>query len=536
MFRATRDQLLGTRVEDMSPALQRNGHPSSELGRQFIERALVEGQVSFEWQHQRTDSTLFDAEVTLTPVEVQDRRLVFGLVGDIGDRKRLEAQFLQAQKMEAVGRLAGGIAHDFNNVLTAITGYCDLVGARLIEGPVDTVAQDELKQGLDGIARAADRAAGLTRQLLAFSRRQVLEPKNLDLNALVRNLGRMLQRLIGEDADTRLLLDPQGGTVFADPGQMEQVLINLAVNARDAMPRGGRLTIETSNADLDEPVSKDLYEVPAGQYVCVAVSDTGMGMSREILSHIFEPFFTTKDRGKGTGLGLATVYGIVKQSGGFISVYSEPGHGSTFRIYLPRGGDASAGTSAGVVETPEGGRETIWLVEDDEAVRGLLERVLSGRGCRVVSASDPTGAEQAFANVGGEVDLLITDVVMPGMNGRQLAERLTTRAPALKVLYVSGYTENAIVHAGVLDAGINFLAKPARRQRCCARCDAFSMRRHVCRCLPGYRPHALFGHHRPQARHTSHICRNVLTEKHFLTITVNRPTPPVFERFPASLP
>jgi PAS domain S-box-containing protein len=372
---------------------------------------------------------------------------------DITERLGLEDRFRQAQKMEAVGRLAGGVAHDFNNVLTAIFGYTDLLEAQLPVGP----AHDDLGE----IRAAASRAASLTRQLLAFSRRQVLQPAVLNLNSVVDNLQKMLQRLIGEDVELRTALSPSLGNACADPGQIEQVIVNLAVNARDAMPTGGRLTIETANADLSDEYVEAHQPVVPGRYVMLAVADTGAGMSPEIRGRIFEPFFTTKEKGKGTGLGLSTVYGIVKQSGGYIWVYSEPAHGATFKIYLPR---VDAAVEATGHPQPRAhaltGTETILVAEDDDLLRPLIRSILEVHGYQVLDAPNAQAALVRAREHPGEIHLLVTDVVMPGQSGRQLARQLLDVRPNLRVLYVSGYTDDAIVHHGMLEPGLHYLQKP----------------------------------------------------------------------------
>ena len=368
--------------------------------------------------------------------------------------RRSEEQLRQAVKMEAVGRLAGGVAHDFNNILTGITGYSELLLMNLND-------QDPLRHDVEEIKNAADRAASLTRQLLAFSRKQMLKMQPLDLNVVVANMDRMLKRIIGEDIDLVTIAGPGQATVKADPGQMEQVILNLAVNARDAMPQGGKLTIETARLELDASYARQHLEVHPGPYVMLAISDTGLGLDQETQAHIFEPFFTTKGPGQGTGLGLSTVYGIIKQSGGYIYVYSEPGQGTTFKIYLPRLKDEVALAQPGEPGAPSRpGMETILLVEDEEIVRQVARRILERNGYTVKEAGLGTEALLLSKHNSGPIHLLLTDVVMPEMSGRELAELLTQQRPGIKVLYMSGHTENAIVHHGVLEQGIAFIQKP----------------------------------------------------------------------------
>ena len=350
--------------------------------------------------------------------------------------------------------MAGGIAHDFNNLLTAIIGYSDLTLRRLPPG-------DPLRRNVEEIKRAADRAASLTRQLLAFSRKQVLQPKVLDLNTVVAEMHQMLQRLIGADIALRTVLEPALGHVRADPAQLEQVVMNLVLNARDAMPQGGKLLIETANVELDEELARRYVSVQSGPHVMLAVSDTGQGMDEDTCARIFEPFFTTKERGKGTGLGLSTVYGIVKQSGGSIWVYSEVGRGTTFKIYLPRVEEATDALlpSAAPTAMPPG-TETVLLVEDDAVVRQMTRGILEMSGYQVLEAAQGSEALLVAEQQGEAIQLLLTDVVLPQMSGRELAKQLTSLHPEVRVLYMSGYTDEAIVHYGVLDEGTAFLEKP----------------------------------------------------------------------------
>lgn len=377
-----------------------------------------------------------------------------GLIVDITDRKQLENQLQQSRRMEAVGRLAGGIAHDFNNLLTIIKGYAEMA----LNRPGNPA---QLTADVQQIGNAAERASTLIRQLLAFSRKQVLQPKSLDLNASVEGLDKLLSRLMGAHIQMTTEYGKHLGTVKADPSQIEQVIMNLVVNARDAMPNGGRLTIETSNVELDANYARDHVTVRPGRYVMLAVSDTGIGMEPETLAHIFEPFYTTKGGGRGTGLGLSTVYGIVKQSGGYIWVYSEPGKGTAFKVYLPRVEEEVAPVSA-TTEQPANrrGTETVLLVEDEEAVRELTRTILAQEGYSVLVAKNAEHAEQLAVNGSTEIHLLLTDVVMPGVSGRDLARRITGRNPRTRVLFMSGYTDNVIAHGGVLESGVAFLQKP----------------------------------------------------------------------------
>jgi signal transduction histidine kinase/FixJ family two-component response regulator len=380
---------------------------------------------------------------------------LIALVQNMSEQRRLEEQCRQAQKMEAIGRLAGGVAHDFNNLLTVITGYGQIVLDRL-------PAHDRDRELVVEITRAGERAAALTRQLLVFSRRQIVSPRVLDVKELLIDIDKLLRRLIGEDVELVTTSAPDLWPIKADAGQLEQALMNLAVNARDAMPRGGKLTIETHNIHLDSTYAGTRPEVAPGPYVLVAVSDTGTGMSSDVRAHLFEPFFTTKEPGRGTGLGLATVYGIVKHAGGHIDVYSEPDIGTTLKLYFPRceeGRKSIARLSPSLAPMPIG-RETILLVEDEEAVRVLGRHILRQCGYQVLEARHGEEALRLAGQHTRRIDLLVTDVVMPQLGGRGLADRLRQLHPELRVLFLSGYTDDAVVRHGVLEQDVPFLHKP----------------------------------------------------------------------------
>jgi len=396
------------------------------------------------------------AEDTAEILEVDGKECALAIFRDITERKTLEKQMRQTQKMEAVGQLTGGIAHDFNNLLGVIIGYSEILEERLPAG-------DPLHKECLQIKKAGQSAASLTRQLLAFSRQQVLESKILDLNSIVRNVEKMLRRLIGEHIDLRTNLDPALGCVKADQGQIEQVIINLAVNARDAMGQGGKLVIETANVVLDEDYARRHQPQQPGPYILLSVADTGAGMDAETQSHIFEPFFTTKEVGQGTGLGLSTVYGVVRQSGGHIWVYSEPGQGTTFKIYLPRAGQM-AGLQQPLPAPADAlrGTETVLLVEDEEALRGLARSLLEASGYTVLEAGLPEAAFEIAKQHSGPIHLMLSDMVMPGMNGRSLAAKLAAVRPEMKVVFMSGYS--GFTHAALADSKIALLAKPFTRE------------------------------------------------------------------------
>ena len=420
----------------------------------YLRSAVPFNGLIAEWK--RKDGITILVRVSGRAVCNDERKTAFELFAeDVTERRALEQQLQQSQKMEAIGRLAGGIAHDFNNLLMVISGYSEFLLDRLGPDPA-------LRGPAQEIAGASQRASSLTRQLLAFSRKQMLAPKILDLNGVVTENLKMLTRVIGEDIDLVMVPAPALGAVRADAGQIDQVIMNLAVNARDAMPSGGKLTIETSNVSLDEEYARFHAPLRPGDYVMLAISDTGLGMDSETQSHIFEPFFTTKGP-KGTGLGLSTVYGIVKQSGGYIWVNSEPGKGTSFKIYLPR--IAERAEPAQVVAANESaftepGTETILLAEDEANLRYLARQFLEKQGYKVIEAADGAVAMQIAVAHEGVIHLLLTDVIMPGMNGRELAQRISEIRPQTKVLYMSGYTENVIGHNGTLDAGVRLLQKP----------------------------------------------------------------------------
>jgi PAS domain S-box-containing protein len=450
------EALFGWRGDEvLGAALPIISGDTSDYGRS--KRRLLAGEAirGLEVTTVRKDGTPVVVSLSAAPLYDAANR-VTGLLliaADLTELRQLEVQYRQAQKMEAVGRLAGGIAHDFNNILTAIIGTTSLM--------TDHIGADSpARMGLHEIEKAARRAAALTRQLLAFSRQQVLEPQDLDVNVLVRNLEHMLRRLIGEHVELRTALAADLGTVRADPGQLEQVIVNLAVNARDAMPRGGSLTIETANEELDAEFAKKLITPGSGPWVRLAVSDTGMGMDARTQAHLFEPFFTTKEPGKGTGLGLATVYGIVKQSGGYVWAQSEVGRGTTFTICLPRVAATPARAAATPVALPSRGSETVLLVEDEDDVRGVITRILTARGYSVLQARNGAEALEFAADRRERIHILVTDVVMPGLNGRELASALGKTRADLRVLYMSGHTDQAIVHEGQLERGLAYLQKP----------------------------------------------------------------------------
>ncbi len=428
-------------------------HPPEEIPRLAQELESSPQTAPVAWHHRASDGRELEIEMAMHEIMYAGRKAHLAILIDITGHRKLESQLRQAQKMEAVGMLAGGVAHDFNNLLTIITGYSQLILNSL--GP-----RDPNRHSAEQIMKAGERAAALTQQLLAFSRRQILQPKVLDLNKLVTGLSTMLQRLIGEDVDLRLVLPADLGRVNADPGQVEQVIMNLVVNARDAMPKGGVLTVETGNIELDDAYVGRHMAVKPGPYIRLAVSDTGSGMDKATQDRLFEPFFTTKVPGRGTGLGLSTVFGIVKQSGGSLEVYSEPGRGTTVKVYLPRIDQPVVAETPKMKRRVGRGSETILVVEDDEMVRTLVRETLEADGYKVLDSADPLDARRIAVNHKTSIELLITDVVMPKLSGRELADQILQSRPALKVLYMSGYTDNAILNSGLLQKEVAFLQKP----------------------------------------------------------------------------
>ena len=448
-YRSTEEVLLLDPTKDVFAHTEEH----LRLIEEFRRTGRLDG-IEVKWK--RSDGKTITVRISGRAVSSADEPadVLEAIAEDVTDRRVLEDQFRQAQKMEAVGRLAGGVAHDFNNLLMVISGYAEVM--------LSTLESDHrLREKALAIQQASDRATTLTRQLLAFSRKQLLELKIVDVNAIVSDMERLLRPLIGENVQFVTRLSPDAAHIRADAGQLEQVLMNLVVNAKDAMSSGGTLTIQTEKMLVDENHRRGPTFIRPGDYVVLSVTDTGMGMDKETQSRIFEPFFTTKEKGKGTGLGLSTVYGIVKQSGGYVMVQSEPNHGTTFQIYLPRvEGVGAEKHSAPAVPIALGGTETVLLVEDEESVRQLVRETLAAKGYRVIEASNGESGLAVATQHEGKIDLVITDVVMPGMGGRELVQQLAQTRPETKVLYLSGYTEDAIVNGGTLESGAAFLQKP----------------------------------------------------------------------------
>jgi two-component system, cell cycle sensor histidine kinase and response regulator CckA len=460
LFGYARHELLGQTVESLVPEQFRSAHAGYHGSYMSDSRPRPMGP-GLELSALRKDGTEFPVEISLSPLRTHEGEFVIAAIRDLTARKqaeralrRTEEQLRQAQKMEAIGCLAGGVAHDFNNLLSVILGYAGLIHESL--SPVDPLRAD-----VEELLVAGRRASDLTHQLLAFSRKQVLEPRVIDLRKELTSLEKLLRRLLNEDIELSVMVSESTGKVFVDAGQLEQVVMNLVVNARDAMPRGGNLTIETANVELDPAYAADHAGVTPGPHVMLAVTDTGIGMDTETRARIFDPFFTTKESAKVTGLGLATVFGIVKQSGGHICVYSEPGRGTTFKIYLPRTDrPAEALAPAMIAPLALKGSETILLVEDEDQVRTLARTILARHGYEVLVARNGADALMACQAHAARIDLVVTDVVMPYVTGPELSKHLGGLRPETKVLFMSGYPDNSIVHHGVLERGIMFLQKP----------------------------------------------------------------------------
>ena len=449
----TRDEFLALTLVDIRPPEEvpallafsresQGGHGTGEQGS------------AGHWRHRKKDGTLIEVEIYRTPLVFHGIKATLAMVRDLTEQKNIDEQLRQAHKIEAVSRLAGGVAHDFNNILTAILGFSDLVLAKL-------PPSDPLRKPIGEIRKAGERAAGLTRQLLAFSRKQVMAPQHMNLNGSVAGLERNLKLLIGEDIRLVTELAPDLGIVNADPGQIEEILFMLADNAREAMPSGGTLWVTTALCDVEEECARARFPLVTGRFVVLSVRDSGVGIDKEVRAHIFEPFFTTKGTGRGSGLGLATVYGIVKQSGGYIWVSSEPGIGTTFEIYFPEVPPELAGLTPGPMRRVEDtDSKSILVVEDEEMVRTLLKTLLTEQGHSVCIAANGREALAFLSNPDVQIDLLLTDVIMPGMNGPELAKRAEAERPGIKVLYMSGYVDKGIVREGVLEPGLAFLQKP----------------------------------------------------------------------------
>jgi len=437
----SREEFLGMTITDIRQPEETAAQPA------------VDTAVSCQWRHRLKNGRVIDVEIASHGISYGGRPSVLAVLQDVTQRNQLEEQLRQSAKMEAIGMLAGGIAHDFNNLLTIINGYSQILLGALPAGDSNYTAAEQ-------IMKAGERAAALTRQLLAFSRGQVLQAKAIDLNQLLAGLETMLRRLIGEDIDLRLASGRDLGQVRADPGQMEQVVMNLVVNARDAMPRGGVLTIETQHVELDENYVSTRAGMKPGQYVALIVSDNGTGMDAATLARLFQPFFTTKGQGKGTGLGMTMVFSIVKQSGGGVEVYSEPGKGTSVKVYLPRIDQPKVIEPEAPPAKAVSASETILLVEDEDLVRSLVRHTLRSEGYTVLDAPNAEQARRVSATYKRPIHLLITDVVMPKEGGRALAESLIPRRPAMKVLFMSGYTDQAVVTSGLLDGECHFIQKP----------------------------------------------------------------------------
>jgi two-component system cell cycle sensor histidine kinase/response regulator CckA len=457
-FGYSRDELLGQPVEILLPQRVADRHVGHRDG--FIANPVARPMgIGLDLAGRHKDGSEFPVEISLAPVETSGGIQVFATVVDITARKAAENQLLQAQKLESIGRLAGGIAHDFNNMLFAISGYAEMLEEDLTRPPDVPIDRDAALRSVNAISNAADRAASLTMQLLAFSHQQVVSPKVLDLGDAIRAIEPMLRPIIGETIRLVLQPDAEAGHIRADPGQLDQILVNLVVNARDAMPGGGTITIQTANAVFDDPFAIEHFDVQAGPYVMLAVSDTGEGMDRATREHIFEPFFTTKETGKGTGLGLATIYGIVRQAGGHIWLYSEPGLGTTFKLYFPRD-DGATTTEPVAPRRASAGTGTLLVVEDEPAVRDITTAVLERAGYTVFAVADGLEALARIAEMDSPIDVLVSDMVMPNMSGLELSEAVLERYPGTGLVLLSGYTSEILDPSRLTERGAIFVSKP----------------------------------------------------------------------------
>ncbi len=464
------DEVIGQPVEVLLPARVTEQHVRHRTG--FIRHPTARPMgIGLDLAGRRKDGSEFPVEISLSPLDTPDGLRVFATMVDITARKTAEAQLLQAQKLESIGRLAGGIAHDFNNMLFAIRGYAEMLEEDLEPERRTELDLDQAHSNAAAIGTVVDRATVLTSQLLAFSRRQVVSPRVLDLNDGVLAVEPMLRRLIGERVDLQLALHPKAGRLRADPGQLDQILVNLVVNARDAMPEGGRVTIETTNVVFDEAYAIEHFDVAAGPFVMLAVSDTGHGMDRETREHVFEPFFTTKEVGRGTGLGLATIYGIVKEAGGHIWLYSEPRQGTTFKLYFPRV-DEAAPAETQPQDAPRGEpRGTVLVVEDEPAVRDMTRQMLRRAGWNVIDVGNGAEAWGLLEAMTSPIDALVSDVVMPGLSGIELAERVLDRYSDMRIALLSGYTAETLDLERVVSRGARFVSKPVSARELLAAID-----------------------------------------------------------------
>ena len=474
LFGYRREELVGQLVEMLVPDAGRDAHPAhrAEYAADPVPRPMGAGM---ELAGRRRDGTMFPAEISLSTIDTEEGTLVTAAVRDVSDRleaqaererlksvaerDRLEAQLHQSQRLESLGQLAGGVAHDFNNLLGVISNYAAFVSEEVTKEP-EQVHWQAVREDIGQVEKAAERAAGLTRQLLAFARREVVQPRVLSLNELIAGLETLLLRTLGEHVELVTELSPDLGPVLADPGQLEQVLVNLAVNARDAMPAGGTLAVRTSSTKVDEAYASDRANLAPGRYACLKVSDTGGGIPKDVIERVFEPFFTTKPKGEGSGLGLATVYGIITQAGGTVRIYSEPGLGTTLTVLLPItecAGDAGPGLPP---DSEHGHGELVLVVEDEPAMREVTRRMLERSGYRVRDVESGPEAVDIVTGQPGHVDVLLTDVVMPKMLGKEVAERIRAAAPGIRIVFMSGYTEGLLSAQGVLDHGVHLIEKP----------------------------------------------------------------------------